>query len=197
MTEPRKPQPAAPGRPKRQPKVQGKLTAQNLERHQNQFKELRQFGCEPCARAWWKTVSAPKFVSRCRKCGVRYDAVPVDQQHGHGVFECACGHRWTNSKAKGDLEQDCKRCGAMVRVTSIGPPPKQPGQRRSANRHSCAGCATGACRFRFVPSQPHHTTGSTVSTTASVITLASVQADGSIDLINAAFKRLGFVDEAN
>lgn len=175
-----------------EPQQQGRLTAKNLQQHQKQFKELRQFGCQPCNRAWWKTVHAPKFVSRCRKCKVRYDAIPVELQHGRGVFECPCGHRWTNCKAKGQLEQDCKRCGHMVRVTSIGPPPRTPGQRRSAYRHSCEGCATGACQFQFVPSKKHQSTGSTVSTTASVVTLASLNPDEGMDLINAAFNRLGF-----
>jgi hypothetical protein len=166
------------------------LTAKNLDRHQRQFREVRQFGCGPCGRAWWKAVSAPKFVSVCSKCRGKYEAIPVERQHGYGVFNCACGHQWANGKAKGGLEQDCKQCGAMVKISKIGPPPRKQGQRKSRNRHSCEGCATGACRFEFVESQLHHSTGSTVSTSTSVQTLASVSLGGSLDAINAALRRL-------
>jgi hypothetical protein len=148
------------------------LTAAALRQHNKRFLELRQFGCLKCYRTWWKNVDAYKPVSRCGRCRIRYDAIPVADEHGYGTFDCSCGHQWTNRKSKGMLQQDCKKCGARVTASRIGPAPRT-GARKTRSKHSCDGCKTGACRFIFVASNPHQSSGSTVSTSLSVRTVAS------------------------
>jgi len=146
-----------------------RLTEENLRRHDRDYREVRQFGCTECScRTWWKMVPQIKPVSTCKGCGIRYDAIPPEKAHGHGIFDCPCGHRWTNRKSKGKVKQPCRMCGRLVSATSIQPIPKTQGPRRSKARHRCEGCDTGACRFQFEASRRHQSTGSTIATASDV-----------------------------
>ncbi|KAI8777657.1 UPF0515 protein C19orf66, partial [Biomphalaria glabrata] len=49
----------------------------------------RLFACVTCNRSWWKKVPYRKEVSRCKKCLVRYDAIPKEREWGIGVFHCS------------------------------------------------------------------------------------------------------------
>ncbi|KAL6058073.1 RNA helicase [Balamuthia mandrillaris] len=166
------------------------LTAENLQHHDKKYRELRQFGCEECNnRTWWKMVPIHKPVSRCKVCKVRYDAIPLEQAFGYGVYTCEnCNHQWTNRNSKRNVQQNCRKCGAMVSPSSIGPPPKRFGARKSSFRHSCEECPSGACRFRFVPSQQHDSTGSTISTSISVVSVASFYGDAALRQIGDALR---------
>ena len=152
------------------------LTFENLQKHDKQFRELRQFGCARCnRRTWWKVVPQHKPVSTCKRCRTRYDAIPPERAHGYGTFDCSCGHRWTNRNSKGNLQQQCRICGSGITATSIQPPRRNPGMRQSDARHACEGCSTGACRFQFEASQIHTSSGSTAPTSS------SIQSAGSFD----------------
>lgn len=169
------------------------LTEGNLAAFDRKQREVRQFGCGPCKYTWWKLVDRIKPVSRCTRCRIRYDPVPVDQQFGYGRFVCECGHTWTNMSSSNTLQQKCFACGKMVSLQKFAEPPSVKRASTSGLKHSCAGCATGACRFRFIPSIIHDSTGSTNSTSASVeITAEFVETSEEDALIQLAkaLKRL-------
>ncbi|XP_070569875.1 shiftless antiviral inhibitor of ribosomal frameshifting protein homolog [Ptychodera flava] len=143
------------------------LTVDNLRKHNQALTEKREFGCEPCDNVYWRKVFQYKPVARCDKCGVRYDAIPKDQEYGLGTYECTSCNRKFSGRARADVPAMCYDCHVMVRPTNIGPRPR--GQRRSRNIHSCQACHNGAIRpcpmYKrvVVPSKVHQSTGSTVS----------------------------------
>ncbi|CAL1528722.1 unnamed protein product, partial [Lymnaea stagnalis] len=70
----------------------------------------RQFACEGCVRFWWKRVPIRKEVSRCRKCQVKYDAVPRENEWGLGAFYCLtenCGKEFLEYAVMNMSESMC------------------------------------------------------------------------------------------
>ena len=87
------------------------LTEDALRRHDLKTScELRQFACGPCDNPWWRTVSICKLVSKCKQCGVQYDALERDREFGIGRFTCHCGNTFY---AK------CEATDILVHVTSV------------------------------------------------------------------------------
>jgi len=144
---------------------------------------------------WWKLVNLVKPISHCSMCsdGTAYDPIPYELKFGFGCFECACGHSWTNHSAKRSLHQDCKKCGKSVVCIWVTVPPKRPGPRHTQNQDSREGCASGTCKFLFVASRAHCSSGSTIST-ASIRTLASIDAADSLEARNNGFWCLADLD---
>ena len=143
------------------------LSVENLRLHDELMGEveLRQFGCEPCYRSWWKKVRVRKPVSHCKICRVKYDALPRDKEYGVAEFVCECGHIF-RGRGRVTTTSECYRCHAQCTVCRIIP--GQTGiRRRTAHRHSCSECdGHGHCpNFRrvFHFSEVHVSTGSTAS----------------------------------
>ena len=147
------------------------LTIGNLARHNalTEEEEIRQFACQRCNRAWWKTVRKLKPVSKCRICHTKYDPLPPERQFGIAKFQCQCGHTFT-SRADGTTSCECYSCGAQVRVKNIIPGRRGMQPRGPTNRrHSCSSChgydIENCPNYRPVVhfSTPHDSTGSTRS----------------------------------
>eukprot|EP00762_Andalucia_godoyi_P000010 ANDGO_02446.mRNA.1 3'5' exonuclease domain containing protein len=167
------------------------LTIGNLSRFDAAFQEVRQFGCPACTFTWWKMVDGKKPVSRCRKCCIRYDAVPVDVQFGYGLFECSnCRHRWTNTNSRSNVLQPCFRCGTPTKLTKFKTKPVVFDAPRSGYKHQCAGCPTGACRFIFTPSTPHDSTGSTIESAGPSAIITEFDCYDSMDAVSRAIAKL-------
>mmetsp|Transcript_14591 Transcript_14591/g.46844 ORF Transcript_14591/g.46844 Transcript_14591/m.46844 type:complete len:480 (+) Transcript_14591:37-1476(+) len=97
----------------------------------------RQFVC-PEHGAYWKKVSASgnkrngEFVARCKKCpvvggvGLKYVAIPVEEERGKGLFECGeCGNVWTSNTACRSLAQYCWAEGCTASDRMQGAYPKE------------------------------------------------------------------------
>ena len=144
------------------------LSVENLRLHDELMEEveLRQFGCEPCYRSWWKKVRIQKPVCHCRNCRTKYDALPRDKEYGVAEFVCQrCGHTF-RGRGRVTTTSECYQCHAQCTVSRIIP--GQGGiRRRTAQRHSCSEChGRGNCPnfgriFHF--SEVHDSTGSTAS----------------------------------
>ena len=100
--------------------------------------ELRQFGCEPCYRLWWERVHVRKPVSHCRRCRIKYDALPRVKEYGVAEFVCECGHTF-RGRGRVTTTCECYWCHTQCTVRRIIP--GQTGiRRRTAHRHSCSEC---------------------------------------------------------
>ena len=85
--------------------------------------DLRQFGCEPCYRSWWKTVCLWKPVSHCKIGRVKYGTLLRGKEYGWG---CRVDPSFTQSACvrKGNKQQGsvwaaiCS--GKRVRVKTSG-----------------------------------------------------------------------------
>ncbi|KAL5004185.1 hypothetical protein ScPMuIL_017641 [Solemya velum] len=85
---------------------------------------FRQFGCSPCDKMWWRKVPSRKEVSRCKRCRVKYDAIPRDREWGWAKFDCHyCGHVFNGFGQVGTTatESPCYNCGAMCTPSEILP----------------------------------------------------------------------------
>jgi len=145
------------------------LTARDLRVHARATREFKQFCCTSCQRDWWRLTDPAKPVSTCKRCKVRFDALSRDQEFGYGHFTCSqptCLNKWTNTNARWSITQDCHGCGHSTLPSSIGPRPRST-HRKTKDKHSCAGCASGACKRERPSSRVHVSTGRTVSTTSS------------------------------
>ena len=97
------------------------LTRSRLEQHTKRedsllfqaITERRQFNC-PTHGTFWKKTFSVKPVARCKPCnrahggqgGPKYLAIPIDEERGQGLYECAeCAHVWTSNKACRLLQQ--------------------------------------------------------------------------------------------
>ena len=134
---------------------------------------LRQFACERCDNVWWRVVSFDKAVSRCKRCKIRYDALPRESEYGIGLFTCDCGNEF-KSKCTAQSSCPCFQCGAQVSKPYIHPSFRHDDDRpRSSRKHYCDLCqGRHHCpTFKKVvyPSTPHDSTGSTLSTFLSQI----------------------------
>ena len=148
------------------------LTTEALRKHDiaTGTCELRQFACEPCDNVWWRVVSTYKLVSRCKKCKIRYDALPREFEFGTGLFTCGCGNDF-KSKCTAQTTCPCYNCNAPVSKPFIHPKFNHTAKPTShRHKHYCDKChGMGRCpTFEFkrviYPSKPHDSTGSTVST---------------------------------
>ena len=68
----------------------------------------------PSYRVPWHPRFSVKPVARCKPCnrvhggrgGPKYLAIPIDEERGQGLYECAeCAHVWTSNKACRSLQQ--------------------------------------------------------------------------------------------
>ena len=148
-----------------------KLTKEALRKHDiaTGTCELREFACEPCDNVWWRVVSTYKLVSRCKKCKIRYEALPQESEFGIGLFTCECGNEF-KSKCTAQSNCPCFNCKAFVSKPFIHPKFNRDAtyRPRSRYKHCCDKChGMGRCpTFKKVihPSEPHDSTGSTLST---------------------------------
>jgi hypothetical protein len=147
------------------------LTIESLARHNalTEQWEIRQFACEYCYRAWWKTVRTLKPVSKCKICRTKYDPLPPEKQFGIAKFQCTCGNTFT-SRADATTSCKCYRCGEQVKVKNIISGRRDMQPRGPTNRrHSCSSCygydIYNCPNYRPVVhfSTPHDSTGSTRS----------------------------------
>jgi hypothetical protein len=97
----------------------------------------RQFVC-PEHGAFWKKVPAAgnkrngACVARCKKCpvvdgvGLKYVAIPVDEERGKGLYHCReCASTWTSNTACRKLAQYCFAEGCTARDHMIGELPSE------------------------------------------------------------------------
>ncbi|XP_076112939.1 shiftless antiviral inhibitor of ribosomal frameshifting protein homolog [Mytilus galloprovincialis] len=156
---------------------------------QGQFKhEERQYACGPCDNVWWRKVPARKRVSKCKRCYVRYDAIPRNKEWGWAEFACNnCEHVFRGFGQMGNTRSPCFRCSTPCLPVNIFPRKKRKDteriQRRARDNHSCFShnCFRRAagpqmpgicvhpkslCRGQraVFPSHSHHSTGSTIDT---------------------------------
>ena len=95
----------------------------------------RQFVC-PEHGAFWKKVPAAGnkrgglCVARCKRCpvvngaGLKYVAIPVEQERGKGLYTCdECENTWTSNTACRSLQQYCfaEGCTARDRMHGVYP----------------------------------------------------------------------------
>ncbi|XP_064610305.1 shiftless antiviral inhibitor of ribosomal frameshifting protein homolog [Liolophura sinensis] len=97
---------------------------------------VRQFACQGCDNMWWKNVPTRKPVSECNRCHQKFDPVPKEYEWGRAKFLCLCGNTFTGFCQKTNSSQ-CYKCGEQVFPTTIHPPKREPGPRRSTYQHSC------------------------------------------------------------
>ncbi|XP_033628871.1 shiftless antiviral inhibitor of ribosomal frameshifting protein homolog [Asterias rubens] len=147
------------------------LTIDNLRAHNQATTKQRQFACGPCQNIWWRKVFVYKPVSRCNRCHVRYDPVPLEQMYGWGRFSCPQCKNVFWGRAQYGVASVCYGCQTMVLPDADSIGMSRPGNRRfTGNIHACAACNNGAIRpcpaYNRVlyPSTPHVSTGSTAST---------------------------------
>ncbi|XP_055872021.1 shiftless antiviral inhibitor of ribosomal frameshifting protein homolog isoform X1 [Biomphalaria glabrata] len=102
----------------------------------------RLFACVTCNRSWWKKVPYRKEVSRCKKCLVRYDAIPKEREWGIGVFHCSRTPNCRTFKGwavMGMTESICYICKTPVAVSEILSPKKSERAPSSKDTHQCNG----------------------------------------------------------
>ena len=98
------------------------LTEEALREHEV-LTSFRQFSCQACQCDWWSDVPTSKKVSRCKRCNIRYDALPRDMEFGVGHFTCPnenCGKVFFNvctAKSK----YNCLECGTKVSGAFLHP----------------------------------------------------------------------------
>ena len=140
------------------------LTAEALRRHDlNTSCELRQFACQPCDNPWWRTVLMCKPVSKCRECGVRYNALDREKEFGIGRFICPCSNMFY-ARCQATDSHRCRGCKHDVSSPYIHPRFKR--RPKLSQPHFYPKLEHP--RFhgpRVVnASTPHNSTGSTLST---------------------------------
>ena len=119
ITEP-KPEPTAGESAGAAPLTRSRL-AQHTKREDSllftAITERRQFNC-PTHGTFWKKTYSNKPVARCKPCnrahggqgGPKYLAIPVAEERGQGLYECAeCAHVWTSNQACRSLQQYCSK----------------------------------------------------------------------------------------
>lgn len=152
--------------------------------------EERQYACGQCDNVWWRKVPARKRVSKCKRCNVRYDAIPRHREWGWAEFACNnvnCRHVFRGFGQMENTWSPCFRCSTPCLPVKIFPRKKrrdsERGSRRARDEHSCFShnCfrrATGPqlggiCvhprslrrgERAVFPSHSHNSTGSTVDT---------------------------------
>lgn len=99
--------------------------------------EERQFACQPCDSMWWRRVPARKMVSRCHRCKVKYEPVPLNRMWGAAEFRCTNCNRTFRGYGQMGVHSPCYSCGTPVVPIAIIPP-RRPNGPRSRNPHSCS-----------------------------------------------------------
>ncbi|XP_060711197.1 shiftless antiviral inhibitor of ribosomal frameshifting protein homolog [Hemiscyllium ocellatum] len=187
-------------------KLVSQLTQMNLKLfNQANAKQIpwveKQFACPQCDHYWWRRVPDRKQVSRCRRCKVKYNPVPVDKMWGYAEFHCQrCGNIFGGFGQMG-LPAPCYVCQSGVTPLRILPPKKGSGP-RSRRPHSCYAedcynrkephipgthCVHPRSRQRrglpkvLHPSMEHQSTGSTVVTCLSQGSLMECHVDDIIE----------------
>ncbi|XP_060062803.1 shiftless antiviral inhibitor of ribosomal frameshifting protein homolog [Ylistrum balloti] len=97
--------------------------------------QRRLFSCESCDRFWWRKVPERKLVSKCHRCHVKYEPVPVENEWGWAIFSCECGNEFSGH-GQWQVGSECYKCGSEAFATEIRPPVYRR-TRRTRSRHSC------------------------------------------------------------
>lgn len=98
----------------------------------------RLFACGPCDHYWWRRTPQRKEVSKCNRCGVRYDPVPRDKEWGWGLFQCERCQNEFGGFCGMWMTSPCFKCGNKVQPFCIRPPDRSSNrQRRTKNTHRC------------------------------------------------------------
>ena len=152
------------------------LTAANLKAHNHGEKVRRFFGCPLCKFFYWRTCFEFKPVTRCVKCSVKLDALPLEYEYGKGYYECQeCDNQWSSPKCKRSTQQPCVECNTMYFPYKLGPF-KVTGPRKSKRKHKCEHCVNGTCTIHpaLIYSTIHDSTGSTISDVSSIFSMMSI-----------------------
>jgi hypothetical protein len=117
----------------------GRLTLENLQKHDASERHWFQYGCEGCKVNWWRKVPLHKPISRCIKCRRKYEPLQEKDFFGRGRYECPhyeqtkkkngkvtiryCRNVWI-SDALVDIETElnCRECGLKSTPVQVGPP---------------------------------------------------------------------------
>jgi hypothetical protein len=176
-----------------------KLTISALSKYDKSHEIWFQFRCAECNIWFWKMKHPLKAVAKhsespktnCQ-CGIKWDKLKKKECWGKGHFTCSrqgCGHVWTNDNSAFIFKQPCYKCGEKQFPVSLTPPPGEvverdnvvwevkKGERKTYRRHACEACDWGTTRpctwwkirTGAQKSDHHVSTGSTISTRASVI----------------------------
>ncbi|XP_043940611.1 shiftless antiviral inhibitor of ribosomal frameshifting protein [Protopterus annectens] len=108
----------------------------NARQNQIPFEE-KQFACQACDSMWWRRVPVRKMVSRCHRCRVKYEPVPLNRMWGAAEFRCTTCNRTFRGYGQMEVSSPCYSCGTPVTPTAIIPPRRQ-NRPRNRNPHSCA-----------------------------------------------------------
>lgn len=102
----------------------GKLSKRNLAKLDKSLATRRQFNC-PEHGSWWRKCAPSKAVSKCSECGIKFDAIPEEEERGRGHYECTeCGNVWTSNTACRGLAQYCQVESCTLRDKQVGAFPK-------------------------------------------------------------------------
>ena len=98
------------------------LTEAVLRQHNMLYEitELREFACFRCNHFWWRKVFTTKRVSTCKKCWVKYDALPRDKEFGIGRYICQNNHTFFKF-CHATLSCRCMKCYEIVSHPHIHP----------------------------------------------------------------------------
>ncbi|CAF0728170.1 unnamed protein product [Brachionus calyciflorus] len=162
--------PSNPERLKEFNTLQTNILFRNIKGYDGQpLTIVRQFSCKECQKAWWTRVRAFKQVSRCKRCFVKYDPIPVDLEFGCGYFECEhCDNKFMGKIQQGHKAKcyDCQtECYPKYIINKLNDPNLR--LFRSGKKHSCQFCfGQGHCRVFneiLAYSEIHVPTGSTLA----------------------------------
>lgn len=124
---------------------------------------IRQFACSDCLRSWWRRVPERKQVSKCRRCGQRYECIPRNREWGKALYACdECGNEFYGFGVMSSTIRICRICRKHLLPSRVFPPKRSDVYDRP-DRYRIERLEVINANIRYA-SKKHMSTGSTVST---------------------------------